>query len=211
MRPRSVAYIGLGANLAGPRRQVERAVDELAALPKSRLTAVSRLFRTAPVGPQDQPDFINAAARLETGLAPEALLHAMQHIERAHGRVRSGTRWGPRTLDLDLLLYDDLHRALPGLDLPHPEIARRAFVLVPLAEIAPAGLYIPGQGRLDLLLAAIDQAGVEPLDAAEQAGGQHAGPVGADGARRDERSGSDPEAGASAAGVAGMSARGALS
>lgn len=161
-RPEAV-YIGLGANLDDPRRHVERAARELAGLPASRLERVSRLFRTAPVGPADQPDYINAAACLITRLPPRALLDALQAIERAHGRVRDGTRWGPRTLDLDILLFGSRHSAWTGLTLPHPEIHRRAFVLVPLAELAPADLPVPGQGRLDALLAAVPKDGVEPL------------------------------------------------
>lgn len=156
-------YIGLGANLADPRAQVERAVQALARLPSSRLVQVSRLYRTAPVGPADQPDYINAAARLNTRLAPQALLGALQGIERDHGRVRDGTRWGPRTLDLDILVFGSRRVSEPGLTLPHPEVHRRAFVLVPLAEVAPADLDIPGQGRLAALLAAVPKAGVEVL------------------------------------------------
>jgi 2-amino-4-hydroxy-6-hydroxymethyldihydropteridine diphosphokinase len=158
-----VVYIGLGANLDNPRRHVERAAAALAGLPASRLERVSRLFRTAPLGPADQPDYINAAACLITRLPPRALLEALQAIERAHGRVRDGTRWGPRTLDLDILVFGSRHSAWPGLTLPHPEVHRRAFVLVPLAEVAPANLDVPGQGRLDALLAAVPKDGVEPL------------------------------------------------
>jgi 2-amino-4-hydroxy-6-hydroxymethyldihydropteridine diphosphokinase len=167
-RRTTVAYIGLGANLGRPRQQVECAIEELAALPQSRLVGVSRLYRTAPVGPQDQPDFVNAAVRLDTALTPQSLLEHMQRIERAHGRVRDGSRWGPRTLDLDLLLFGDLRCAVPGLHLPHPEIARRAFVLAPLADIAPPTLLISGQGRLDALLAAVDRDGVLPLSPSAQ-------------------------------------------
>lgn len=161
-RPEAV-YIGLGANLDGPREHVERAAAALTALPASRLEAISRLYRTAPVGPAGQPDYINAAARLVTRLPPRALLTALQDIERAHGRVRDGTRWGPRTLDLDILVFGERQLTWPGLVLPHPEIRRRAFVLVPLAEVAPADLAIPGQGRLDRLLAVVPKDGVAAL------------------------------------------------
>jgi 2-amino-4-hydroxy-6-hydroxymethyldihydropteridine diphosphokinase len=157
------AYIGLGANLQDPRRQVQRAIAELAALPDSRLTAVSRLYRTAPVGPLPQPDYVNAAAALATRLAPAALLAALQAVERAHGRVRDGSRWGPRTLDLDILLYDQLQCRLPGLSIPHPQMHLRAFVLVPLADIAPPMLAVPGQGRLGELLLAVSRGGIVPL------------------------------------------------
>jgi 2-amino-4-hydroxy-6-hydroxymethyldihydropteridine diphosphokinase len=156
-------YIGLGANLDDPRRHVEQAAAALAGLPATGLEQLSWLYRTAPVGPADQPDYINAAARLVTRLSPRALLAALQQIERAHGRVRDGTRWGPRTLDLDILLFGTRHGAWPGLTLPHPEIHRRAFVLVPLAEVAPPRLDVPGQGRLDALLAAVPRDGVAAL------------------------------------------------
>jgi 2-amino-4-hydroxy-6-hydroxymethyldihydropteridine diphosphokinase len=159
----AVVYIGLGANLNNPARQVEHAIGELAALPQSRLGAVSRLYRTAPLGPQDQPHFVNAAVRLDSALTPPALLEALQGIERAHGRVRDGRRWGPRTLDLDLLLHGDLNSRQPGLTLPHPEIHRRAFVLVPLLDIAPPTLLVPGQGVLAELLERCGDDGIEPL------------------------------------------------
>ncbi len=158
-----VVYIGLGANLDAPRAHVERAALELATLPASRLEEVSWLYRTAPVGPAGQPDYINAAARLVTRLPPRILLTALQAIERAHGRVRDGTRWGPRTLDLDILMFGRRHLAWSGLTLPHPEIHRRAFVLVPLATVAPAALRIPGQGCLQALLAAVPKDGVAAL------------------------------------------------
>jgi 2-amino-4-hydroxy-6-hydroxymethyldihydropteridine diphosphokinase len=106
------------------------------------------------VGPQDQPDYINAAARIETRLDAYRLLHWLQAVERNHGRVRDGTRWGPRTLDLDILLYGDAVIDEPGLRIPHPRLPARSFVLVPLKDIAPRDLPIPGHGRLRELLAA---------------------------------------------------------
>lgn len=153
--PRLPVYIGLGANLADPRRQVEQALLELRRLPQSRLAAVSPLYRTAPVGPADQPDFINAVACLETALEPLALLSALQQIERRHGRIRTGRRWGPRTLDLDILLIANRVLEMPSLRVPHPHMHARAFVLGPLADIAPPGLEIPGHGRLGALLAGV--------------------------------------------------------
>jgi len=150
-------YIGLGANLENPRRQVERAVDELQALSETCLAAVSPCYRTAPVGPADQPDFVNAVAHLETRLSPLRLLSALQHIERRHGRIRTGQRWGPRTLDLDILLFGDGLLDLPGLRVPHPHMHERAFVLVPLADIAPGELVIPGHGPLSALLAGLEE------------------------------------------------------
>lgn len=145
------AYIGLGANLDDPAAQVELAMDELARLPQSRLAARSSLFASAPVGYAEQPDFINAVAALETGLSPRALLDAMLGIEHHHGRNRT-FRNAPRTLDLDLLLYGEAHFHEENLTLPHPRMHERAFVLLPLLEIAP-GLVIPGQGAAAALLA----------------------------------------------------------
>lgn len=160
---RPTAYIGLGANLDDPVRQVREALAQLAALPRTELLARSPLYRTAPVGPPGQPDYVNAVARLVTELSPQALLDALQAIERLHGRRRDGIRWGPRTLDLDILLYGALRLDAPGLRIPHPEMTRRAFVLVPLADVAPAGLPIPGAGCLSELLSRCDREGIEPL------------------------------------------------
>lgn len=155
-----VAYIGLGSNLCDPCEQVRRAFDELAELPLTRLAGRSSLYVTTPVGPVSQPDFINAVARVETQLEPRRLLHALQGIERAHGRVRDGTRWGPRVLDLDLLAYADDEIDEPDLRVPHPELARRAFVLVPLLDVAPPTLEIPGYGTLGALERRCSPAGV---------------------------------------------------
>jgi 2-amino-4-hydroxy-6-hydroxymethyldihydropteridine diphosphokinase len=138
------AWVGLGSNLATPRDQLESALAALAALPDTRVLRVSSFYRTAPVGYAGQPDFINAVAAIETGLAPRALLEALLDIERRHGRVRTIPN-GPRTLDLDLLLHGDQRIDEPGLTLPHPRMHERAFVMVPLAEIAPE-LVIPGRG-----------------------------------------------------------------
>jgi 2-amino-4-hydroxy-6-hydroxymethyldihydropteridine diphosphokinase len=148
----ATAFIGLGSNLDEPRQQVARALRELAGLPDTTLAAQSSLYRSAPMGPPDQPAYINAVARLETRLAPEALLDALQAIEARHGRVRGDERWGPRTLDLDILLYADVRIDKPRLQVPHPGLAERNFVLQPLAEIAP-DLDIPGLGPLRDLLA----------------------------------------------------------
>jgi 2-amino-4-hydroxy-6-hydroxymethyldihydropteridine diphosphokinase len=149
------AWIGLGSNLADPASAVERGLDALADLPSTRLGARSRLYRTAPWGITDQPSFVNAVARIETGLAPLDLLDALLAIERRHGRDRErDLRWGPRTLDLDLLLYGSMRIAQPQLTVPHPQLHRRAFVLVPLAEIDPA-LEVPGLGPVRTLLAGV--------------------------------------------------------
>jgi 2-amino-4-hydroxy-6-hydroxymethyldihydropteridine diphosphokinase len=148
-------YIGLGSNLADPAAQVAAGLRALARLPRTRLVAHSRLYRSAPWGRADQPAFVNAAAQLETALEPRELLDALLRIERAAGRERDGTRWGPRVLDLDILAYGEKRIAEPGLHVPHPRLPERAFVLVPLAEIAP-DLRIPGCGRVADLLAGVD-------------------------------------------------------
>ncbi|MFI4969123.1 MAG: 2-amino-4-hydroxy-6-hydroxymethyldihydropteridine diphosphokinase [Lysobacterales bacterium] len=157
-----LACIGLGSNLDDPAAQVRRALGALARLPQSRLLRHSRLYRTAPWGITEQPAFVNAVAELATTLGPRALLDALLAIERAQGRRRDDTRWGPRTLDLDLLLYGDRQSAEAGLILPHPRIAERAFVLVPLAEL-DANLAIPGAGAVRDLLAQVDATGCVPI------------------------------------------------
>lgn len=126
------AYIGLGANLGDARATVERAIAALASL--GTVVRRSSLYRTAPWGKLDQPDFVNAVVLLETALEPEALLGELQRLEREFGRVR-GERWGPRMLDLDILTYGDIHLATTELEIPHPRMLERAFVLVPLAEV----------------------------------------------------------------------------
>jgi 2-amino-4-hydroxy-6-hydroxymethyldihydropteridine diphosphokinase len=158
-----VTYIGLGSNLADPAAQVRQAMADLAGLPETELLARSALYRTAPVGPANQPDYVNAVVRLETRLSPRGLLEALQAIERAHGRQRDGSRWGPRTLDLDILLYGDECLAEPGLQIPHPEMGNRAFVLVPLADVAPRGLRVPGVGPLADLIERCPREGVTPM------------------------------------------------
>ena len=150
------AYVALGSNLAQPEAQVNQAFDALARLPDSHLVARSSLYRSAPVGYADQPDFINAVARIETRLAPHDLLQSLLGIELECGRVRE-FRNAPRTLDLDLLLYEDLQFHEPGLTLPHPRMHERAFVLLPLLEIDPE-CAIPGRGQAhDWLVQCDDQ------------------------------------------------------
>ncbi len=158
-----LAYIGLGSNLDQPRQQIEQALDSLGQIAQSRLAQASSLYRTSPMGPQDQPDYINAVAALETTLAPLELLDRLQQIERQQGRVR-GRRWGERTLDLDLLLYGEEQWDHPRLQLPHPGIALRSFVLVPLQEIAGDELEIPGVGKMDMLLKACDCGEIERVE-----------------------------------------------
>lgn len=157
-----VAYVGLGSNLDRPAEQIERALRELDALPQTRLAARSRLYRTAPWGGVAQPDFINAVAALDTGLDVRQLMRALLDLEHRAGRRRDGERNGPRVLDLDLLLYGDHRIAEAGLQVPHPRLHERAFVLVPLAEIAP-DLSVPGHGPVRRLLAAVgDRDSVAP-------------------------------------------------
>ena len=148
----TLAYVGLGANLGDPRAQIESALEEMNRLPRTALRARSSLYRSAPLGYADQPDFVNAVAQLETGLAARALLEHLLAAEKRQGRERS-FRNAPRTLDLDLLLYGDETIDEPGLRVPHPRLHERAFVLAPLLELAP-GLMIPGKGAARALLAA---------------------------------------------------------
>ena len=158
----TVAYVALGSNLGDSRRYLTDAIEAMARLPSTRVTARSRLYRTPPWGMLEQPPFLNAAVELDTGLSAEALLDALLAIERAAGRRREGERWGPRTLDLDLLHMDGVRLADERLTLPHPRIAERAFVLLPLADLAPR-LELPGQGQVAALLAALDHSACEAL------------------------------------------------
>lgn len=149
------AYVGLGSNLFAPRDQVERALLALHRIAQSRVVARSQLYATSPWGGIAQPDFVNAVARLNTELEPGALMHSLLAIEHDFGRRRDAVRFGPRVLDLDLLLYADQRIDEPDLQVPHPRLHERAFVLVPLAEIAP-DLVVPGQGKLSDLLDRVD-------------------------------------------------------
>jgi 2-amino-4-hydroxy-6-hydroxymethyldihydropteridine diphosphokinase len=142
----TLAFVGLGANLGDPVRTLRLAVRALDGLPGSRCIGVSPWYRNPPVGPRDQPDYVNAVAVLRTRLGPRRLLAWLQRIELRHGRVR-GQRWGPRTLDLDLLVFGAVRLASRHLHLPHPRIQERSFVLYPLHDLAPR-LVIPGRGRL---------------------------------------------------------------
>ena len=145
------AYVGLGANLGDRERTLRAAVDALAGEAGIELVAVSTLRETEPVGVADQPRFLNGAAELETSLAARELLERLLAVERRFGRVRSSGEHGPRTLDLDLLLYGDEVIGEPGLTVPHPRLHERRFVLEPLAELAP-GLVLPGRGDMESLL-----------------------------------------------------------
>lgn len=157
------AYIALGANLSDPISQIEHAWAELDNLPESRLVACSSLYLSKPVGYAEQPDFINAAAAIVTLLPPRSLLAALLQIEARHGRNRTFKN-APRSLDLDLLLYDGLVMHEHGLTLPHPRMIERAFVLVPLAEIA-ADARIPGHGSVAECLARVDRSDITRLPA----------------------------------------------
>jgi 2-amino-4-hydroxy-6-hydroxymethyldihydropteridine diphosphokinase len=155
-------YLGLGANLVQPVAQLQQAVVALRQLPQSRIVAVSAFYGSKPMGPQDQPDYVNAVVALDTTLGPEALLDALQHIEQQQGRVRKAQRWGPRTLDLDILLYGNEVINTPRLTVPHYGLRQREFVLYPLIEIAPA-LQLPDGTVLSTLLPQVPLNGLQKL------------------------------------------------
>lgn len=152
----TLAYIAIGSNLASPLEQVNAAVQAIGEIPDSRVVAVSSFYRTPPLGPQDQPDYLNAAVALETALAPDVLLSHTQRIELQQGRVRKAERWGPRTLDLDIMLFGQESIHTDTLTVPHYDMHNRGFMLWPLYEIAPS-LHFPDgitlQQRLDALAA----------------------------------------------------------
>ena len=155
-------YIGLGSNLAEPLQQLRGALATLAELPHSRLSATSSFYASDPLGPADQPRYVNAVAALDTALSPLALLDALQAIELNQGRTRKAERWGPRTLDLDILLFGQRRLVEPRLTVPHYHMHARAFVLYPLAELAPE-LTLPDGRALQELLAACPFEGLERL------------------------------------------------
>ena len=158
------AYIALGSNLESPAAQVRAGLRALAALPHTRLICASSLYRNPAMGVRGQPDFVNAVASVGTRLAPRALLEALLAIERAHGRVRDFPN-APRTLDLDIVLYGEEVIDEPGLTIPHPRMIGRAFVLVPLAEIAPQAI-VPGAGSAAHLAARVDASALVRLSSA---------------------------------------------
>jgi 2-amino-4-hydroxy-6-hydroxymethyldihydropteridine diphosphokinase len=157
----NLAFIGVGANLGFARDAVLNAMADLSRLPSTDFVAASSLYRSAPVDGEG-PDFINAVAEIETALPPQELLVALQAIETRYGRVRT-TKNAPRTLDLDLLLYGDGLIRTPDLVVPHPRLHERAFVLLPLVELA-GPIQIPGKGRADVLAAAVGDQDVERLE-----------------------------------------------
>lgn len=162
MLPAERCYIGLGANLIEPVAQLQAAVTALGQLPETWLVQVSRFYSSKPMGPQDQPDYVNAVAALDTRLTPLALLRALQQIELAHGRQRKAERWGPRTLDLDILLFGMQQIDHPELTVPHYGMQLREFVLYPLAELAP-DLILPDGVALQSLLQQVPLNGLAPL------------------------------------------------
>ncbi|MDD5461470.1 MAG: 2-amino-4-hydroxy-6-hydroxymethyldihydropteridine diphosphokinase [Methylococcales bacterium] len=158
-----IAYIGLGSNLATPVAQIRSARAAIAAINGVQELAFSGLYHSLPMGPQDQPDYINAVMAIATDLPPLDLLQGLQKIENDQGRVRTGQHWGARTLDLDILIYGDQKIDQPDLTVPHKGLADRSFVLYPLFEIAPH-LVVPGKGRVADLVAACPLAGLKRLD-----------------------------------------------
>lgn len=157
-----LAYIGLGSNLENPLQQIKTAINDLQSLADINIVSVSSLYQSPPMGPADQPDYINAVLVLETSLNPHQLLDALQSVEQLHGRVRK-RHWGERTLDLDILLYDDQILDDERLKIPHPGMHERAFVLYPLAEIAP-DIEIPGIGTLQKILPSCPQGDLQQVE-----------------------------------------------
>ncbi|MBM5811434.1 MAG: 2-amino-4-hydroxy-6-hydroxymethyldihydropteridine diphosphokinase [Gammaproteobacteria bacterium] len=158
------AYVGLGSNLDDPAARVRSACAALARLSDCRLVARSRLWHSAPLGPADQPDYVNAVAGLLTTLGPAELLAELRALEARLGKVAPPVRWGPRRIDLDLLLFGDLQLGTEALRLPHPGLHLRNFVLYPLAEVAP-DLWVPGHGRVRALAERVGSDGIRPFGA----------------------------------------------
>ena len=156
------AYIGLGSNLDEPAEQIKTAIQDIQSIAQSSVVACSSLYKSPPMGPQDQPDYINAVVAVETTLSAHALLDALQAIEQLHGRIRK-RHWGERTLDLDILLFGDHQITDERLKVPHPGLAERAFVVYPLAEIAP-DLVVPGVGSLQQIQAQCPLDGLQQLE-----------------------------------------------
>lgn len=154
-------YLALGSNLADPLHQIDAALSALDALPDTQRVATSAFYRTPPYGPPDQPDYLNAAVALDTALSAEALLDQTQRIEQEHGRVRKAERWGPRTLDIDIMLFGTASLKSDRLTVPHYDLLNRAFMLVPLLEIAP-DLSLPDGRSLKPILAQLDRSSIRP-------------------------------------------------
>ncbi|OAE07373.1 MULTISPECIES: 2-amino-4-hydroxy-6-hydroxymethyldihydropteridine diphosphokinase [unclassified Pantoea] len=154
-------FLALGSNLADPLHQIDAALSALDALPDTQRVATSAFYRTPPYGPPDQPDYLNAAVALDTALSAEALLDQTQRIEQEHGRVRKAERWGPRTLDIDIMLFGTASLNSDRLTVPHYDLLNRAFMLVPLLEIAP-DLSLPDGRSLKPILAQLDRSSIRP-------------------------------------------------
>lgn len=152
----NIVYLGLGSNLADPIQQIKTSLLDLQNLPHTQKQQHSQLYRTNPLGPSDQPNFINAVVQLHSELAPEILLNELQQIEQQHGRNRGLDRWGPRTLDIDIMLYGNAQLTTANLTIPHPELLNRDFWLIPLYEIAP-NLILPNGGALKTYVQQFDQ------------------------------------------------------
>lgn len=156
------AYVAIGSNLDSPVDRVHQAFAELEKVRSTRLVLRSRLYRSSPLGPQEQPDFINAAAGMLTTLQPHELLAALKALEAGMGRERPVVRWGPRVIDFDLVVFGSLQLATPDLTVPHPGVPERNFVLYPLRDIAP-DLLVPGHGRVRDLAARLGSGGLTPI------------------------------------------------
>jgi 2-amino-4-hydroxy-6-hydroxymethyldihydropteridine diphosphokinase len=156
------AYIGIGSNLDDPRAQVLSGIDALANMPHTRLVARSKLYRSAPMGPQDQPHYVNAVAGLITQLDAPALLAQLKFLEKSQGREQPVVRWGPRVVDFDLLVFGSVVMKDETLTLPHPGISERSFVLLPMMDVAP-DLNIPSVGRVSALAARVDTSNLQVL------------------------------------------------
>jgi len=152
---RTTVYIGLGSNLSNPVEQLNTALDSISQLPQTQLENCSSFYGSKPLGPQDQPDFVNAVCKIQTALNPQELLVALQNIEHKQGRIKKRV-WGERSIDLDILLFGEQIVVTNNLTIPHLQMTFRDFVLVPLAEISP-GLVIPGQGQVEQLLAKLEE------------------------------------------------------
>jgi len=157
----TIAYIGLGSNMESPRQHITTAIQSLGEIQSTRIINVSSLYKSKPMGPQNQGDYINAVVQIETEMEPTELLNCLQAIENDHGRVRA-EHWGPRTIDLDILMFGNEIIQNDRLTVPHPEITNRSFVIVPLAEIDPA-CVVPEKGLVSDLILRIDQDGLELL------------------------------------------------
>lgn len=155
-------FIGLGGNLSDPVKQLKTAIDSISQLEATQLICCSQFYGSTPLGPEDQPDFVNAVCQIETELLPDVLLAELQTIEKTQGRIKK-RHWGERLIDLDILLYDQQQISSEHLTIPHVEIANRDFVLIPLAEISP-NLVIPNRGAVEGLISSLSETYLKPLD-----------------------------------------------